>query len=171
MDIAIALLGLVGAWLLLAGSIYQAVLELRAHELAVERLQELGALAQTKQVSGWWWLVPPVKVYLERRRAMAQKEVYFNALSVEEFEGLVSFLNKSAGWLCVALGGVMIAIKETHQFCRDHHIGEILFALIAITLAGLCILFARVRVISSDQLLAKKRGVNAGAPPRVSPGT
>ena len=104
MDLLISVIGLFGAWLLLAGSIYQAVLELRAHELAVERLQEVGALARTQRVSAWWWLFPPLKVYLERRRATAKKEVYFNALSADEFEGLVSFLNKATGWLCLRSG-------------------------------------------------------------------
>lgn len=165
MDLLISVVGLFGAWLLLAGSIYQAVLELRAHELAVERLQEVGALARTQRVSGWWWLFPPLKLYLERRRATAKKEVYFNALSVVEFESLVSFLNKTTGWLCVALGGLMIAIKETHQFCHDRHVGEIAFALGVGALAGLCVLFTRVRVTSSDQLLAKKRAPNAAVPP------
>lgn len=165
MELLISVIGLFGAWLLLAGSIYQAVLELRAHELAVERLQEVGALARTQRVSGWWWLFPPLKLYLERRRAVANKEVYFNALSVDELESLVSFLNKSTGWLCVALGGLMIATKETHQFCHDRHVGEILFVLIAGTLAGLCILFTRIRVTSSDQLLAKKRAPTATAAP------
>ncbi len=61
MDVLISTIGLAGAWLLLAGSIYQAVLELRAHELAVDRLEKIGAATRTQRVSSWWWLVPPIK--------------------------------------------------------------------------------------------------------------
>jgi hypothetical protein len=168
MDVLISTIGLAGAWLLLAGSIYQAVLELRAHELAVDRLEKIGAATRTQRVSSWWWLVPPIKIYLERQRAIAQRPLYMSELTVEEFESMVSYINKATGWFLVAVGGFSIATKETYQFCRERHFAALVFAPIVVALAGLCLWFTRIRTSSSDQLLAKKRD-DAGASPAAAP--
>jgi len=58
---AILWCGFVGAWLLVAGPVYQAALELDAEEVARDALENAAnRLPPTPQPSVWWWLIPPV---------------------------------------------------------------------------------------------------------------
>jgi hypothetical protein len=53
--------GFFGAWLLFAGPLYQANLELRAEDIEVDRIRAAAKEAPApEEVSKWWWLVPPV---------------------------------------------------------------------------------------------------------------
>jgi hypothetical protein len=61
--------GFVGAWLLFAGPLFQAVLELRSEEIEFDRLRELGTTVPAPPApSSWWWILPPVAWMKHRRR-------------------------------------------------------------------------------------------------------
>lgn len=114
MELLIALLGLVGSWFLFAGAVYQASLELTEEELNHEHFDTVRkSLEPDEEVSPLWWFLPPVKLYLEQRRARAFRARFITQLSAEDVATLVSFLNKASGWLVVAGGAWLLAVKET----------------------------------------------------------
>lgn len=109
-------LGLVGAWLLVAGPIYQGALELQSLELARERIVERGKTVPRGRASVWWWLVPPIKMWLEHRHSASYRRAYFDAQDPADAAALLAFFNKALGWLVVALGALLLAVKDTLVF-------------------------------------------------------
>jgi hypothetical protein len=91
--------GYVGAWLLVAGPIYQAALELQEQDVERERIQQVTAqVAAPAPVSAWWWLLPPVRYLLAQRRSRRWRQDMIAALSREDLETLVEFIDKARGW-------------------------------------------------------------------------
>jgi ABC-type glycerol-3-phosphate transport system permease component len=120
METFILWVGFAGAWLLFAGPIYQAALELGEEGMERDRLEKMGESAvPPPPVSNWWWLIPPVKFLLERRRSAQFKRAFIATLSREDLEVLTTFMNKAFAWLLVAIGGLCIAMKETYELA--HH--------------------------------------------------
>jgi hypothetical protein len=73
-DELIAWAAFAGAWLLVAGPLYQGALELREQDIDREGLEASKARVEPpKMPSPWWWLVPPV-FYLLRRQHGRQLE-------------------------------------------------------------------------------------------------
>src|SRR4051812_35647846 len=108
--------GFFGAWLLVAGPIYQAAIELDAEEVARDAMERATErLPPTPRPSPWWWLLPPVGYWKNRRRSRQQRDQVMSVLTVDELEGLLRFINKATGWLYVALGALLIAVKETWE--------------------------------------------------------
>src|ERR1700743_2333598 len=94
----LSLFGLLGAWLLVAGGVYQAVLDLRAHEGARDRIEAIvHQLPPPPPVSAWGWLLPPVKIVRERRRRRVHFEDFVAALSFEDFSALLRLRAKAFG--------------------------------------------------------------------------
>ena len=118
-------LGFVGGWLLFAGPIHQAAVELHEQSWdtaeAEELQQRFGSIEPPPRISAWWWLLPPVAYILNSRRSRAWRERAFLLLTVEQRERFVSFSNKAAGWLIVATGAAFIAIKETAEIVERQH--------------------------------------------------
>ena len=65
----IAWCGFLGAWLLVAGPLDQAVREISDHEFREESLEEAKErVAEQEPISSWWLLLPPVWWVKTRRR-------------------------------------------------------------------------------------------------------
>lgn len=167
-DLIIAGVGCVGAWLLVAGPVYQAALELREQDIGQQRALS-ASTADTKDISPWWWLVPPV-AYWKRHVAhdRLRRETFAKADS-EEVRKLLTFYNKSLGWLLVAAGAFLMAIKETWE------LGEILewpavstaavivVATVAV-LGNVVLQMARTKLVLHDgSESGGKRGADAGS--------
>jgi hypothetical protein len=106
--------GFLGAWLLFAGPILQAALELREQELSREEIEAANALVEREPpISAWWWLLPPVYYWLNHRRSDRMNKAMMKLLTPQQMSGLIDYLNKATGWLFVGIGGLLIAIKET----------------------------------------------------------
>jgi len=147
MHAVILWLGLVSAWFLFAGSIYQAALELQDEDIEIDRIREAGRkVSAPSKVSVWWWLLPPIKIFLEYRKRRAYQRQYIKALTQEDLEAMISFRNKATAWQMVAVGGLLFAIKETYELTEylewDH---AIFFSLIALLgLASIAHLITRL---------------------------
>jgi hypothetical protein len=103
-----------GAWLLFAGPILQAALELREQEMSREELESATASVEREpSVSAWWWLVPPVYYWLNHRRSDRMNKAMVKLLTPRQMSGLIDYVNKATGWLFVGVGGLLIGIKET----------------------------------------------------------
>lgn len=122
MEYVIALCGFVGGWLLVAGPVWQAAIELREEEIDRDAIEvvKLNVVPPAK-VSPWWWLLPPVAYVLQSRRQQAYRRAFNAAMAPEQLKQTLSFLNKANGWVIVAVGGSLIAAKETWNLVGDFH--------------------------------------------------
>ena len=108
--------GFAGAWLLVAGPIYQAAVELEDEEFDRDELAAASReLSPQPRVSTWWWLVPPVAYVLRRRRSERQRREMLELIDAAQLERLMHFSQTAAGWLYVAAGASLLAIKETAE--------------------------------------------------------
>ncbi len=138
MSAVIAWLGFLGGWLLFAGPLYQASLELDEEQLERDRIAERQAtIAKPPPVSPWWWLVPVLGYYLEMRRTRGYRRAVMAALDASDRADLVRYLRKARGWALVALGGLLLATNETWEVCEHYEWPVWVFAVLAAALAGL----------------------------------
>lgn len=145
--------GFLGTWLLVAGPIFQASLELKEQDLEVDRLREIKkSLPINKHVSVWWWLFPPAKIILEARHNRAYEMAYMQALSDTDRESVVNFDNKANGWLMVGGGAFLLALKETYDLCIYLHTWPYLFAIVSLVMLMICLWYTTLQNIRADQL-------------------
>jgi len=148
--------GFLGVWCLVAGPIYQANLELRAEDLAVDRIR-----AASKQVpapdtvSDWWWLLPPMHWVLRRRCQEAHKRMVLDVMQDEDYEALTHFVNKAVGWMVVAVGGFLIAAKESYGLCQEMEWSNVVFWTLLVVMAALSNGFSAGRITRTERHLAR----------------
>lgn len=141
-------MGAVGAWLLFAGPIYQAALELREHDAVVERLRLTATTTLAPpSVSWWWWLLPPVRIALEWRRRHQVRDALTEGLSEEDHASLVGFIHKATGWTLVATGAWLLACVQSFDLARAHHLdtAPFLASLVVVTLTSIITCAARLK--------------------------
>ena len=159
----IAWSGFLGAWLLVAGPLFQA-----AVELDVEGDRRAGLTRATRAVgpqpplSPWWWLLPPVAYVLQRRRQRAYRQQVFEALTADEVEDFVEFGNVATGWAMVALGALFIAVKETYELVEVYDWPGGVFAGLLVVMLVLAAANTVVRVRRAHHLVARRAAVAAG---------
>lgn len=133
MEHLIAWAGFLGAWLLVAGPVYQAALELQEEEVDREALlRTKDTVPRPDPVSWWWWLLPPVAFVLQRRASGEYREAVIKAIPGEVVQQFVHFQDKAMGWLLVAAGAFLIAIKETWQLAEEQGWSELAFWLLLV---------------------------------------
>src|SRR4051812_21528315 len=116
MELVIAIIGALGAWLLVGGPLYQGALELREQEIDRDAIGALMAtVPEEPRMSPWWWLVPPVAYVKLQRRSRRHHAATMQVLGPEHAKSTVTFLNKARGWFIDGAGAFLIAIKETWE--------------------------------------------------------
>jgi len=132
--------GFFGAWLLVAGPLHQARVELAEEEFERETFEPLvDQLGSRPHVSAWWWLLPPLRLYVGHRvRDQWQRKVWLS-LPDEQFEALSSFMAKARGWMLVGTGGLLIATKETYELVEGHEWPVWLVWVIVLGMTLLCV--------------------------------
>ncbi len=106
--------GFAGAWLLFAGPIYQAALELREQDIQRDLIAATShSLDVPPRVSRWWWLMPPLHYFMQRRQSARHRAALVDALPPQQVDELLLFVQKATGWMYVAFGGLLIASSET----------------------------------------------------------
>ncbi|SEP54256.1 hypothetical protein [Amycolatopsis saalfeldensis] len=149
--------GFVGAWLLVAGSAFQAALELREQEhLREEVTRMLEDRPAPPSVSHWWWLLPPLGYVLERRRWKARQQQMLDALDPVQRNALVQYMNKTTGWSFVGFGGFLIAVKETWALRETYEWPAWVFAALVVAAGILCLSFAVAWLERKDRTSGRK---------------
>lgn len=127
----VALLGVVGAWLLFAGPIYQAALELREYDAAKERLRRSSASTEIGAPLAWGWsLLLPVKLVVEWQRRTRARERWMSTLSSADHAAIVLFVHKATGWSLVAAGAWLLALVHTYELGLAHGAGGLALAIL-----------------------------------------
>jgi hypothetical protein len=149
--------GFFGAWFLLAGPVYQAALELHEQELERDRIAETTrAVDRPAPISPWWWLLPPVRYLLERRRQGEYRQLVLRSLDPELVGQVVDYLNKAVGWLLVGTGGLLIAMTQTWELVEHYEWPTFVFWLLDAVMTALALGFTVSRNSRSRDLVAKQ---------------
>ena len=171
MEIVIVLCGALGAWLLVAGPIYQAAVELGEMDFDHEGMEAIESSVPTPaRMSPWWWLFPPAAYFKQRSIAAQHRQAVMEALGDEQRAQTVAFLNKAKGWFTVAAGALLIAIKETWELSELLEWPAYAFWVTIVLAGGVCIANVVVsqrrteRALLKDEAAARER--RAGHPPR-----
>jgi hypothetical protein len=142
MDAVIAWCAFAGSWLLFAGPVYQASLELQEEGLERDRFEQMAAtVPKPEPISAWWWLLPPVRFVLGRRRSTQHRRQMLAAISPDDVADLVRYLNKAFGWLLVGLGGLLLAINETWEIRERYEWPVAVFAIVCVLVAAGCLVY------------------------------
>ena len=140
-------LGLAGAWLLVAGPLFQAMLELHEYDHVKERITARARnVPRPPRVSPFWLLLPPVYFYLSRRRSDRFFKAVFANLPPEEIREYMVVLDKATGWAMVAGGGILLAAKETMSAAKELGLGRLVGAVISVALVFACAGLSKARL-------------------------
>lgn len=123
----ILVIELIGVWLLFGAPLLQATTELYEEVSGWDKIKahhDTRTPQSIKKHSFWWWLLPPLKIYLEKRRIRKIKQRYAHVkLSDASRQELRQFSLKVNGWSGVTLGGWLVAISTTWDFSEACHLG------------------------------------------------
>lgn len=154
MDWIILACGSLGGWLLVAGPVYQAALELREQEIDREKIDAVvSSVAPPARMSPLWWLLPPVAYFKQRALSTEHRNRIMHALPKEQVEQTLTFMNKARGWLIVSLGAFLIALKETWELAERAHWPLWLFIAIVVVAFILCVGNAAFQMYRTQQAL------------------
>ena len=154
MDVFIHWAGFLGAWLLVAGPLFQAAVELRDEDLDREQFEKVkGETPEQEPISRWWWLLPPVAYYKERRRNKAYQSAMMAALPSAAREQFVGFMNKANGWFTVAAGAFLIALKETWELAELYELPLAVYIVAVVVLSGFVVGSTVARLSRADRML------------------
>jgi hypothetical protein len=153
-----------GAWLLVAGPLYQGSVELVELDLDREGIQGKAAAVQAAQArpSGWWWLLPPVMYVLSRRWYKAAQRSMLAQLTETQREQMTSFQSKATGWFTVAAGATLLAAGETWQVVQQYRWPVWLFWLLIAGMLAVAVLTTAVLMASGAR--ARRPGAAEPAP-------
>jgi len=154
-----------GAWLLVAGPLYQGSVELDELDVdreGIEGIKASAVQAARSRPSAWWWLLPPVMYVLHRRWTKAFRQATFAQLTPIQREQLTSFRNKATGWFTVAAGATLLAMGETWQIIEHYGWPVWLFWLLIVVMLTAAVLNTAVRMISDENT---RRSAGAGPAP------
>jgi hypothetical protein len=172
-DEVIAWATFAGAWLLVAGPLYQGSAELAELDFDREGIQGKAAAVQAAQArpSAWWWLLPPVMYVLHRRWYKALQQAMLPHLTQTQREQVTRFQSKSTGWFTVAAGAALLAMGETWQIIQHYRWPVWAFWLLVAVMLAAAVLTTTVLMIGDARM--RRAGTPETAPAagqRLGPG-
>jgi hypothetical protein len=152
MNQVISWAGFLGAWLLVAGPLYQGAIELREEEIDREEIEATTSrVPRPDPPTPWWWLFPPVMYLIRRRRGRAYRKAALAELTQAQRDQFTTFINKATGWFTVAIGAALLAAEQTWEVIERHHWPGWLFWLLLVVMLGASVLNTAVRMIHDGQ--------------------
>ena len=154
MDEVIAWATFAGAWLLVAGPLYQGSVQLSEQDVDREGIQgkALAVQAGRARPSAWWWLLPPVMYVLYRRWYKALRRAMMAELTQTQREQMASYQSKAAGWFTVAAGATLLAAGETWHVVQLYGWPGWLFWLLTVVMLGAAIINTAAWMISGEHM-------------------
>jgi hypothetical protein len=165
MNQVMAWAGFLGAWLLVAGPLYQGAIELHEEDVDREAIEASTAqIPRPDPPSPWWWLLPPAMYVLRHRQGNAYRQAALDTLTPLQRKQFTRFVNKASGWFTVAIGATLIAAEQTWQIVEHYEWPTWLFWLGVVVMIGVCVLNTALRMIHdhrSDPSAAEQAGTGA----------
>jgi hypothetical protein len=148
-DDVIAWATFAGAWLLVAGPLYQGSVELGELDFDRDGIQGKAAAVQAAQArpSAWWWLLPPVMYLLHRRWYKALRQAMLAQLSETQREQMASFQSKATGWFTVAAGAALLAVGDTWHIVQHYRWPVWRFWLLLVVMLAAAVLITAILMI------------------------
>jgi hypothetical protein len=163
---AIEWCGFLGAWLLVAGPLDQAVREIEEVGFEHERFEEVKArIDPPPRPSKWWLLLPPVWWLLERKRDSIYRHQVGEAMEDEDLLAFLTVKDILNAWLYVAGGASLIAVKETWELHESYHWPEWTFWLGVVGMLVFCV------TITVGRTLRRRRRPAVSADAAADPGS
>ena len=163
MNQVIAWAGFLGAWLLVAGPLYQGAIELQEQDIDRDGMAASTAgVPRPDPPSAWWWLFPPVMYVLRHRRGDAYRQAALAQLTPLQREQFTTFVNKATGWFTVAIGATLLAAEQTWQLVERYRWPVWLFWLLVVAMIGVSLLNTSLRM-SHDQRAEKQASADPAA--------
>lgn len=163
MPLLIAVAGFLGGWLLVAGPVYQAAVELDEERFDRTEIAAVNdAVPPPPPISTWWWLLPPVAMTKQRRLTRAHREAMLHHMTTEQLTRLLRFGAKATGWLIVALGAACIAAKETWEIVELLEWPSWSFIVLLVAACAAAVIYAPLRRQHDQRMLRRKAAVDAG---------
>ena len=154
MDVFIHFAGFVGAWLLVAGPLLQGAIELRDEELDREGFERVRTdVRELPPVSRWWWLLPPVAIYRNKKRSDEFRRQTMGVLTPEQRAQFLGFTNKAAGWFTVAGGAFLIFLKEAWELAELFELPIWLYVVVVFVLAVAAVANTITRLSTTDEFV------------------
>jgi hypothetical protein len=142
----IAWCGFLGAWLLVAGPLDQAVREVEENEFEQDAITEAATkVGEPPQVSGWWLLLPPVWWFLRARRESQYRDEVAAVMDDRDLLAFLNFKDVLNGWAYVAMGASLIAVKETWEVHESYEWPEWAFFALIVVMLLFCVGTTRLR--------------------------
>ncbi|WP_294835693.1 hypothetical protein [uncultured Lactobacillus sp.] len=111
-----------GDWLLFAFPFYQGLMELYDYEWFLKEFNQ-SSKAQPK-ISPLYWIIPIVKIYLEKKRAV---KILGSIIKKDsDLRIVMSFTDKATAWYFVSLGGWLKMVSSLYEFIGELHEDSIL---------------------------------------------
>ena len=153
MNQVIAWAGFFGAWLLVAGPLYQGAIELREADVDRDAIEASTAgVPRPEPPSAWWWLLPPAMYLIRHRRHSVFRREAMARLTQTQREQFSSFINKATGWFTVAVGATLLAAEQTWEIVERYHWPAWLFWLVVIVTLGVSVLNTSLRMIRDQRV-------------------
>jgi hypothetical protein len=147
MNQVIAWIGFLGAWMLVAGPLYQGALELLEEDVDREGIEAtIVRIPRPDPPSPWWWLLPPIMYLIRRHRSNAFRRAAMAQLTPAQRAQSTTFINKAAGWFTVALGAALLAAEQTWQVIGRQHWPAWLFWILITVMLGVSVLNTTLRM-------------------------
>ena len=147
MNQVIAWAGFLGAWLLVAGPLYQGAIELHEEDIDRDGIEASAArVPRPGPPSPWWWLLPPVMYLIRRHRSDAYRRAPLAQLTQAQRELFTRFVNKATGWFTVAIGASLLAADQTWQVIERYRWPAWLFWLLILVMLGASVLNTALRM-------------------------
>jgi hypothetical protein len=116
MHLITAWCGFIGAWVLVAGPVYQGAVELGEVEVDREAIRsQADAVARPGRVSPWWWLLPPVAYVRTTRIQNLWRQQVMASMTAEQRIQFLTYSNKAAGWFIVGGGAALIGVQQAAE--------------------------------------------------------
>ena len=143
---AIEWCGFLGAWLLVAGPLDQAVREVEDNDFERDTLAEAAShVEDPPPVSGWWLLLPPVWWMIRTRRESEYRHRVAEVMDDSDLLAFLTFRDVVNAWGYVAAGASLIAIKETWELHEAYGWPQWVFWALVAAMVLLSVALTRVR--------------------------
>jgi len=151
----IKIIEILAGWLLFTFPMYQGLMELSDYRNIFSKFDQYRG--DYHEISPWYWLIPPVKIILERNRAM--KVIKRFVKSDHDIKVFISFNDKATAWYFVSLGGWIDLITSIYDILEGLHLTHfilffLLISLIA-TMSGFFSAYYRVSEIRQKKMVKK----------------